>query len=77
MKKRHCAVLKYHLTHLKLNMPSRVTQHVLLSLKILQGASIQAKEPPIPFLVQQPSKPGAWALTVLVQVTTHQQFVAV
>lgn len=59
------------LTHLKLDVPSWVAQHILLSLEVLQGVSVQAEEALVPLLVEQPSKPGAWTLTILAQVTAH------
>lgn len=54
-------------------MPSWVAQHILLGLEVLQGVAVQAEEALVPLLVQEPSKPGAWTLTVLAQVSTHHQ----
>lgn len=64
-------------THLQVDVTTRVAQHVLFGLKVLEGVAIQAEEPLVPLLVQQAGQPRPRMLTILVQVATHPQLVAV
>lgn len=50
---------------------------VLLGLKVLKSAAIQAEEAEVPLLVKKASQPGPRTLAVFVQIATVYQLLTV